>query len=125
MTTPGEVRALLTRSALLQGEADELGRRAMAAAWRGEAFRAWELEQAAGRLLTEARGLVLRAETLIEQQRVAEQVFARVRAICAAALVGMLLGCGEGLEAQACLSDPECPDPAWVEQLEGGEGEGR
>ena len=86
MTTPGEVRALLTRSALLQGEADELGRRAMAAAWKGEAFRAWELEQRAGRLLTEARDLVLQAERVLEQQRASELLLERVRAICAAAL---------------------------------------
>ena len=36
----------------------------------------------------------------------------------------VLAGCGDGLEAQACDADPECPDPVWVEQLKGGEGEG-
>lgn len=44
-------------------------------------------------------------------------------ALVALALV-VLAGCGEGLEAQACADDPKCPAPEWVEQLEGGEGEG-
>lgn len=48
--------------------------------------------------------------------------------LCLALLVALTLvvlaGCGEGLEAQACADDLECPDPVRVEQLEGGEGEG-
>ena len=86
MTTAGEVHALLARSALAQGEADELASRALAAAQRGDAPKAWELEQRAGRLLAEARTLALEAQRMLERQRVAAGVVRQAAAICAAAV---------------------------------------
>ena len=60
------------------------------------------------------------------RQRYRQRAWRLRRALAAMVLTLVTLaGCGEGIEAQACADDPECPDPAWVEQLEGGEGEGR
>ena len=86
MTTAADVHALLARSALAQGEADELASRALAAAQRGDAPKAWVLEQRAGRLLAEARALALEAQRMLERQAEAARVVREACAICAAAV---------------------------------------
>lgn len=87
MNLAGEVRELLVRSMMREGEADGLMARATLAARRGRALEAWEFEQQARCALAEGRAFALQARELLEQQEEAARVASEACAICAAALV--------------------------------------